>query len=38
VIGLATDTEVDGLLRRAQHAGAEIVIESGNQKWDRPVR
>ena len=33
VIGLATDAEVDELMRRAQHAGAEIVFESGNQTW-----
>lgn len=33
VIGLASDTEVDELLRRAQDAGARIVIEPGNQKW-----
>ncbi len=33
VIGLATDTEVDELMRRAQDAGARIVIEPGNQKW-----
>jgi uncharacterized protein len=33
VIGLATDADVDQLMRRAQDAGAEIVIEAGNQKW-----
>src|SRR4029453_19104849 len=33
VIGLATDAAVDELLRRAQDAGAKIVIEPGNQKW-----
>jgi uncharacterized glyoxalase superfamily protein PhnB len=33
VIGLATDTEVDDLTRRARDAGAEIVIEAGNQMW-----
>lgn len=33
VIGLATDTEVDELMRRAHDAGARIVIEPGNQKW-----
>ena len=33
VIGLATDAAVDELMRRAQDAGAEIVIEAGNQKW-----
>jgi predicted lactoylglutathione lyase len=33
VIGLATDAAVDELMRRAQDAGAEIVIEAGTQKW-----
>lgn len=33
VIGPATDAAVDKLVRRAQDAGAEIVIEAGNQKW-----
>ena len=33
VIGLATDAEVDELMRRAQDAGAEIVFEAGNQSW-----
>ena len=33
VIGLATDAAVDELMRRAQDAGAEIVIVAGNQKW-----
>jgi predicted lactoylglutathione lyase len=33
VIGLATDAEVDELMRRAQDAGAEIVFEAGTQKW-----
>jgi uncharacterized protein len=33
VIGLATDAAVDELMRRAQDAGAKIVIEPGNQKW-----
>ncbi|QIN83325.1 VOC family protein [Rubrobacter tropicus] len=33
VIGLATDAAVDELMRRAQDAGAEIVIEAGNQQW-----
>ena len=33
VIGLATDAAVDKLMRRAQDAGAEIVIEPGNQSW-----
>jgi uncharacterized protein len=32
VIGLATDAAVDELMRRAQDAGAKIVIEPGNQK------
>jgi uncharacterized protein len=30
VIGLATNADVDELMRRAQNAGAEIVIEAGN--------
>ncbi len=33
VIGLATDAEVDELMRRAQDAGADIVFESGDQTW-----
>ena len=33
VIGLATDAAVDELMRRAQDAGAEIVIEAGTQQW-----
>jgi predicted lactoylglutathione lyase len=33
VIGRATDAEVDELMRRAEDAGAEIVLESGNQTW-----
>ena len=33
VIGLATDGEVDDLMRRAQDAGAEIVFEPGNKSW-----
>jgi len=33
VIGLATDAEVDELMRRAQDAGAKTVFESGNQTW-----
>lgn len=33
VIGLATDAAVDKLMRRAQDAGAKIVMEAGNQKW-----
>ena len=33
MIGLATDTEVDDLMRRARYAGAEIVIEPGTQMW-----
>ena len=37
VIGLATDTEVDELMDRARGAGAEIVVEAGNQTWgDEP--
>ncbi len=31
--GLATDAAVDELMRRAQDASAEIVIEAGSQKW-----
>jgi predicted lactoylglutathione lyase len=37
VIGLATDAAVDELMRRAQDAGAKIVMEAGNQKWDTPA-
>ena len=33
VIGLPTQAEVDDLLRRAQEAGAQPVIEAGEQKW-----
>ena len=33
VIGLATDAEVDELMRRAQDAGADIVFAAGNQTW-----
>ena len=33
VIGLATDAAVDELMRRAQDAGAEIVVEAGSQQW-----
>ena len=33
VIGLATDAAVDKLMRCAQGAGAEIVVEAGNQTW-----
>jgi predicted lactoylglutathione lyase len=33
VIGLPTEAEVDKLMRRAQEAGAELVIEAGVQKW-----
>jgi predicted lactoylglutathione lyase len=33
VIGLATDAAVDEVMRRARDAGAEIVIEAGNQQW-----
>jgi predicted lactoylglutathione lyase len=33
VIGLATDAAVDDLMRRAQDAGAKIVIEASDQKW-----
>ena len=33
VIGLATDTAVDKLMRRAEDAGADIVFEAGNQNW-----
>jgi predicted lactoylglutathione lyase len=31
VVGLATDAAVDRLIRRAQDAGAKIVMEAGNQ-------
>jgi uncharacterized protein len=33
VIGLATDAEVDELMRRAQDAGADVVFTAGNQTW-----
>jgi uncharacterized protein len=33
VIGLATKPAVDKLMRRAQDAGAEIVVETGSQEW-----
>jgi predicted lactoylglutathione lyase len=33
VIGLASDAAVDELLRRAQDAGAEIVMAAGDQQW-----
>jgi len=33
VFGLATEAEVDNCMRRAQDAGAEIVMEAGNQNW-----
>ena len=33
VIGLATDAEVDELMRRAQDAGAEVVFEASTQMW-----
>ena len=33
VIGLATDAAVDKLMRCAQDAGAEIVVEAGEQTW-----
>ena len=33
VIGLATGAAVNKLMRRAQDAGAEIVLEAGNQEW-----
>ena len=33
VIGLATDAAVDKLIRRAQDAGAKIVLEAVNQTW-----
>ena len=33
VIGLDTDAAVDKLMRRAQDAGAKIIIEAGNQMW-----
>lgn len=38
VVGLATDAEVDELIHRARGAGAEIVVEAGNQSWgDEPA-
>jgi hypothetical protein len=33
VVGLATNAAVDKLMRRAQDAGAEIIMEAGNQQW-----
>ena len=33
MIGLATDAAVDELMRRAQDAGAEIVMEAGEPEW-----
>lgn len=33
VIGLPTRVEVDDLLRRAREAGAQPVLEAGEQKW-----
>ena len=33
LIGLGSDSEIDALMRRAQDAGARIVIEPGKQKW-----
>jgi predicted lactoylglutathione lyase len=33
VIGLATDAEVDELMRRAHDAGADIVSLAGEQTW-----
>jgi predicted lactoylglutathione lyase len=33
VIALATDAAVDKLIRRAQDAGAKIVMEAVNQTW-----
>ena len=33
VIGLATNSDVDELMRRARDAGADIVMEAGDQKW-----
>jgi hypothetical protein len=33
VIGLATDAEVDELMRRAQDAGGDIVFKAENQTW-----
>jgi uncharacterized protein len=32
-IGQATDAAVDELVRRAQDAGAEIVMEAGDRQW-----
>ncbi|MGY1691520.1 VOC family protein [Geodermatophilus sp. SYSU D01105] len=33
VIGLATDAEVDELMRRAQDAGGDVVYAAANQTW-----
>jgi predicted lactoylglutathione lyase len=33
VIGVATEADVDEFMRRAQDAGAEIVVEAGKQTW-----
>ena len=33
VIGLATDAEVDRLMRRAKDANAKVVFTAGSQKW-----
>jgi predicted lactoylglutathione lyase len=33
VIGMPTDAKVDGLLRRAKDAGAQIIMKAGKQKW-----
>ena len=33
VIGLPTDAAVDKLMRRAQDAGAKVIIAAGTQKW-----
>jgi uncharacterized protein len=33
VVGLATDRAVDKLMRRANEAGAKIVLEAGEQMW-----
>ena len=33
LIGLATEAEVDDLMRRAQEAGAELVFQPGDKQW-----
>jgi len=33
LIGLPTQAEVDGFLRRADEAGAQLIFEAGDQMW-----